>query len=111
LHKRTRKDIWENLYEPYLIESEEDIVWNTSTIAQWIQEQWNVTAFNTLQISTKEVQQLTHQQITGVMIYIRLQQPIPELKQYEKVPWNAISDKPFPKLIHQLLQQLNLLNK
>ena len=111
LHKRTRKDIWENLYEPYLIESEEDIVWNTTSIAQWLQEQWNVTAFNTIQISTKEVQQLTHQQITGVMIYIRLQQPIPELKQYEKVPWTGISEKPFPKLIHQLMQQLNLPNK
>jgi A/G-specific adenine glycosylase len=73
-----------------------------------LQEQWNVTAFETLEISAKEVQQLTHQQITGVMIYIRLQQPIPALKLYERVPWTKISEKPFSKLIHQLMQQLHL---
>ena len=40
VHKRTQKDIWENLFEFYLLESTEQIKWNIEIVAQWLKEQF-----------------------------------------------------------------------
>ena len=108
IHKRNRKDIWENLYEPYLVESEVEIQWTEAYIKAWLQEQWGITLFSLVQVSGKEVQALTHQQISGQLIHIALQQPLPTLQHYQAVAWAALPEKPFPKLVHQLMKNAGI---
>lgn len=108
IHKRTRKDIWENLYEPYLVESDEDIAWTKNEVQQWLLEQWGIKKYTLMKVSGKETQQLTHQQISGKLIHIRLQKPLLALQQYEAIAWEQLQEKPFSKLVHQLMKNAGL---
>ena len=42
MQKRIAKDIWQNLYELYLLECNEQQYWNNETTQQWLKEQLNI---------------------------------------------------------------------
>ncbi len=108
IHKRTRKDIWENLYELFLVESAEEIEWTEKQVQQWLHEQWGVKDYTLLQVSGKETQQLTHQQISGRLIHVRFKKALPALQQYETIALAQLAEKPFPKFIHQLMKNAGI---
>ncbi len=63
IHKRTGNDIWENLHEPYLIETAEPLT--TATLSKNTQfEDLNI-PFNEIIYEGKTTQRLTHQFITA----------------------------------------------
>ena len=104
VHRRMGKDIWQSLFEFYLIESEKRVNWDERSILTWISQQIGITNAIVLSISSTSVQPLTHQQITGQFIRVQLRS-IPEfLAKYSWQPIKKLRKLPFPKLITQYLE-------
>lgn len=103
VHKRAAKDIWENLYEFILVESnvqqEADL--------QLIKERLGDISFSLLDISRPYRQQLTHQNIHGQFIKIQVDKPL-QLPGFEAVPVKKMSQLPFPKFIVNYLTDKKL---
>ncbi|RFM25903.1 A/G-specific adenine glycosylase [Deminuibacter soli] len=104
VHKRGAKDIWENLFEFYLLESDDKIIWDKATAQTWLHEQFgkNATAVN--HISPLLAQQLTHQTIKAWFIAATLAKVPANLQHYT---WHPVKNLPvlaFPKVINTYLQ-------
>jgi A/G-specific adenine glycosylase len=108
INKRGGKDIWENLFEFYLLESGEQIKWNNELVNQWLEDQFGLKDAIVQHISAISSQQLTHQLIKGQFIKIQLQKVPDSLQQYQWLPANKMNKLAFPKFINQyfLLPQL-----
>ena len=70
--KRTGKDIWQNLDEFYLLETNEKPNWSKNAIHEWLTTQFNISDGVILHISPLIVQQLTHQLIKGYFIRVEI---------------------------------------
>lgn len=103
VNHRTGKDIWQNLYEFYLLESDEAIQWNEAEVHHWLKEQLGITKATVYHISPVAVQQLTHQQIRGQFIRIELDNIPSFLSKYQWQPLQTLRKLPFPKFITQYL--------
>lgn len=103
VHKRTARDIWENLFEFFLLESEEQIKWTDLRVAEWLREQLGVEQAEVLHITKVQSQQLTHRQIRGQFIRIRLASMPELLSHYEWQPLESLRSLPFPKFITSYL--------
>jgi len=99
VHERKANDIWQNLFEFYLVETDEQVKWDEKTVGNWLDEQIGIRKAGVKEIFQTQVQQLTHQQIKGQFIRITLSSIPPFLKKY---PWQRIDkirELPFPKFI------------
>lgn len=103
INKRTGRDIWENLFEFYLLETAEQMKWTDHIVHQWLEVQFGIKNAKVLNVSIIQVQQLTHQQIKGQFIKIELQQIPQPLKYYQWLPLNQLKELAFPKFINQYL--------
>lgn len=108
VHLRTGKDIWQNLFEFYLLESEEAVNWDERKVKTWLREQAGITRTGILQISPVSVQQLTHQQIKGQFIRVQLDSIPDFLKNYAWQPLEGLRRLPFPRFITQYLESTHL---
>ncbi len=104
VHKRTQKDIWENLFELYLLESDEKLVWSPENVAAWLAEQFAVHTAALLHITPLIQQQLTHQHIKGQFIAVKLDKIPPALRHYQWQELSRLQELAFPKLINSYLQ-------
>lgn len=105
--KRTQKDIWQNLYEFVLIESdvlikEEDLLKN-----EFFLSIFNDRNFLIKFISKKISQKLTHQLITGQFIHIEIEKPL-SMKSHFGVDGEQLKMLPFPKFIASYLKDKNV---
>lgn len=105
VEKRVLKDIWENLYEFYLLESNEQLSWDDATVKVWLQQQLSIEKANVLAISTLQKQQLTHQLIKGQFIKVSLNSIPNNLKHHQWFPMNQLKKLAFPKFINQYLDE------
>ncbi len=105
LQKRTEKDIWENLYQFVLYESEAVLVPDKKTLAPILKLLFGNQAVKLGIISPLFQQQLTHQTIVGQFIEIETDKIPGTLTGYELVPAAHIKDYPFPRFITAWLQQ------
>ncbi len=103
VEKRTGKDIWENLHEFYLLESTEQLIWNDSSIHDWLQEQLGIENAIVLGISPLQKQQLTHQLIKGQFIKVEIKSMPTQLQKHQWLPMNEVVKLAFPKYINQYL--------
>jgi len=103
VHKRINKDIWENLFEFYLLESPEQIKWNNTSVKQWLKEQFALKDADISDISAVSSQQLTHQQIKGQFIKLKLKKIPKPLAHYQWQPIKKLTALAFPKFINQYL--------
>lgn len=101
---RKGKDIWQNLYDFYLLETEEQVKWDEASVRQWLKEQLGVDKATVGSIAPVSVQQLTHQQIKGQFIKVSLSSIPPSLSQQTWQPANALRDLPFPRFITTYLE-------
>lgn len=106
VQQRTAKDIWQSLFEFYLVESEKQIRWDIPLIQNWLKDQLNIHDVIILKKAQPVVQQLTHQQIKGQFIHIQLKQKPTSLKTGDWKKIARIQELAFPKLINSYLQQL-----
>jgi A/G-specific adenine glycosylase len=108
IQKRIRKDIWENLYEFYLLESDENIHWDQTIILDFLSHQLGIHTAIILNLSEIFTQQLTHQQIKARFIHIELME-LPA--SFEKLGWftkQKMAAFPFPKIINEWLLTTDL---
>jgi len=106
VQQRTAKDIWQNLFEFYLVESEKQIRWDIPLIQNWLKDQLSIHDAIILHKAEPVVQQLTHQQIKGQFIHIQLKQKPASLKTGDWENAARIQELAFPKLINSYLQHL-----
>ena len=110
VRKRTAKDIWQNLFEYFLVETEANPQWNEEAIKEVLTQQLSIKEFETIAVVLAEPQQLTHQTIKGYFVDIKLGS-IPKQLNTENDLWLAkdeIRNIPFPGFINQHLQNKNI---
>jgi A/G-specific adenine glycosylase len=103
VRKRTGKDIWQNLFEFYLLENDSNPSWRNDSVKTFIDEQINVEYYAIERISVAQSQQLTHQHIKGYFINVRFDE-IPTVLRAEDNFWigqNAMKKLAFPAFINQ----------
>ena len=101
VEKRIGKDIWENLHEFYLLESSEQLIWNDSSILDWLEEQLGIENATIIDISSLQKKQLTHQLIKGQFIKIEIKSIPKQLQKHQWLPMNEVAKLAFPKYINQ----------
>ena len=104
VRKRDTKDIWENLYEFILIESNEPLALGNF---QPVKTLFSKTKFEVEHISGVYKQLLTHQTIRGQFIRLTIKEPL-QLKDYKTVDEKALQKLPFPKFISNYLKDKNV---
>ena len=105
VHKRTNKDIWQNLYEFILIETKQLI--NDAAVNEQIRHILNPDNYTINFISGVKVQKLTHQLISGRFIHIEVQKPV-SYKDYLPADKSQLNLLPFPKFIASYLKDKNV---
>ncbi len=110
IRKRGSKDIWENLYEFILVETEDRAFnLNQLTEAQMVIFKGRLRP-ETIFVSKEYRQQLTHQTITGQFIHLRLPGSLQQLDGYESVDIATLRSYPFPRFITTWLAEKTLFN-
>lgn len=105
VEKRITRDIWENLYEFYLMESNEQLTWGDATVKQWLYQQFGVDEAKLVSISALQKQQLTHQLIKGQFIAVTISSIPKNLLQAQWQPISSLKTLAFPKFINQFLDE------
>lgn len=110
IRKRTTKDIWQNLFEFYLIETESNPFWSKESVSDYLHKQLGVKKFEVQQITAANKQQLTHQLIQGYFIKIELSTIPAQLRSVNNlwVSRDELAKFPFPGFINQYLQNKKL---
>lgn len=106
VQQRTAKDIWQQLFEFYLVETEKPVSWDHSLIQNWLKDQLNIHEPVIEKIEDSLAQQLTHQQIKGQFIHLQLKRKPAALKGGDWKTITQIQELAFPKLIISYLPQL-----
>jgi A/G-specific adenine glycosylase len=101
--KRTAKDIWQNLHEFVLEETDKS---QDTGVAQsaFFKKLIGKQSFTVIAASKIYRQQLSHQYINGQFVIINLKKPLPGLKGYLLIENKKIKRLAFPGLINQYLQ-------
>lgn len=99
IRKRIEKDIWQNLYEFFLIETkslinEKDIIKHKIFLFHFTEREFEI-----MNISKRFSQKLTHQTIKGQFFHIKVSKPLKKCENYLLLPKEEIKMLPFPKLI------------
>ncbi len=104
VNKRNDRDIWQHLFEFYLVETESAMVWDEGKVKEWLQAQYGIGDVERIDLSTVHTQQLTHQQIKGQYIHVKLSRKPAFLKHYQWQPLGRLKELPFPRFITQYLE-------
>ncbi|GAC1439460.1 MAG: A/G-specific adenine glycosylase [Sediminibacterium sp.] len=103
VHQRKAGDIWQNLFEFYLLESTEAVKWEEATVKHWLKEQLGLKKITLTAISPVAMQQLTHQQINGQFIRVKLNTMPASLKKHQWQPFARLEELPVPRFITRYL--------
>ena len=106
--QRTEKDIWQNLFEFILIETNSLI--NENVILKEVKflSIFGDDDFEVNLISGKYSQKLTHQHIHGRFFHIKMETPLKNAKKYKLVSEKQLMELPFPKFITSYLTDKNV---
>jgi A/G-specific adenine glycosylase len=107
LKKRTGKDIWQNLYDFPLIETEALAENRDGILKNKIWQEWlGKTNWKVLRVSPPRKQELTHRQVIAVFWEIGVENNFePPENIWIKVERSRLSDFAFPKIISLYLQE------
>ena len=108
INKRTTNDIWQNLYEFILIESQSvynkmDLLKNREFLCLF-----DGISFEIKSQSSPIAQKLTHQLIKGKFFYVETRKPLINNDRYVKATGTELRKLPFPKLIADYLKDKNV---
>lgn len=102
IRKRNSKDIWQNLHEFVLLETETE---NQKKAVQFLDELLQHQSYTLVSSSEIFTQQLTHQRISARFLHVRLKKS-PELNDdYRLVKKININEYAFPGIINSYLQK------
>ena len=108
VQKRIEKDIWQNLYEFILIETDSFIDDKSLLKNEQFRAIFKASNFRINFISKKYSQKLTHQLITGRFFHIELKKPLPLSEKGQLVTAKHLATLPFPKFIASYLRDKNV---
>jgi A/G-specific adenine glycosylase len=103
VRERTAKDIWQNLFEFYLLETPSEIEWDNQSMEEWLLQQFDMKPMKAPLVSEVYSQQLTHQLIKGQFIYVQLKKIPTNLEHATWQPNKKLNKLAFPKFIRQYL--------
>ncbi len=107
IQKRTQKDIWQNLYEFYLLESDDSINWSQTVVLDFLKSQLGIQTAIVLHQSELFTQQLTHQQIKAKFLLVKLFDMPTSLKKLDWYTKQKMAELPFPKIINEWLSGID----
>jgi A/G-specific adenine glycosylase len=103
IRQRKEKDIWQNLYEFVLWETDYPIALEEIPNSRFVQEFFKKQAFKITGISKIFKQQLTHQTIQGRFIAVQISKRLAQAKDFVLTSQEEMKDHPFPKFIAEYL--------
>jgi len=103
--ERKHKDIWQGLFEFYVLDAGKKILWNETTVQQFLKEQLGVTSMKLIHRSLEIKQQLTHQIISAQFIRVALTKKPSSITSGKWQKIGQLKKLPFPKLINQYLSE------
>jgi len=103
IRKRGKNDIWEDLYEFVLYETDRPADPREILHSDFAHTHFGNEALTVRHISRSYRQDLSHQIIQGQFITIGLDKPLPGLAQFQLVDRNTLSGYAFPKFINAWL--------
>ena len=106
--QRTKKDIWQNLYEFVLIETNSSLMPDELVNNEQLLEILSKTSGKITAISNKYSQKLTHQLISGRFIHIEINNVENGVKGYHLTSPEELKMLPLPKLIASYLKDKNV---
>jgi A/G-specific adenine glycosylase len=104
VNKRIEKDIWQNLFEFPLLESDHILSQEKFLSSSQFTEFIGSNSYKIDKISNLLKQKLTHQLISGRFFHITLKTMPVRLNQYKKVSPKDLATLPFPKFISSYLK-------
>ena len=107
INKRLKNDIWKNLYDFPLIESNSQIPLNDNVFND-ISNLLMHKNFIISKISSTVKHQLSHQTIYATFIEIETEQEIIDKTTYNLIPIRLLKDYPLPKLIENYVEKILL---
>ena len=111
VEKRILKDIWDNLFEFYLLESNEQLTLDKSSVQAFFYQHLGINNIEVVSISSVQKQQLTHQQIRGQFICVNISYIPENLKHHKWLSAEEIHKLAFPRYINQYLESNPIFNK
>jgi A/G-specific adenine glycosylase len=106
VQQRTAKDIWQNLHEFYLEETDGNPEWHNQKIRDFLLKKLNINNAKSISIISAKKQMLTHQIIQGYFISVELNcLPDSFTLTGEWLNKTAIQSKAFPQFINQFNNQ------
>jgi A/G-specific adenine glycosylase len=103
--ERKHKDIWQGLFEFYVLEAGKKILWNETGTQQFLKEQLGIPSIKILHRSLEIKQTLTHQIITAQFIRVALSKKTSSITSGKWQKIGQLKKLPFPKLINQYLSE------
>jgi A/G-specific adenine glycosylase len=103
--ERKHKDIWQGLFEFYVLDAGKKIGWNEVSTKQFLKEQLGVSSIQLLDRSSEIKQQLTHQIVTAQFIRIALTKKPATMTAGKWQKISKLKALPFPKLINQYFNE------
>lgn len=107
IKKRTKKDIWQNLHEFHLFESNEPLEWNNPSINEYLKKELEIHEFEIVSVSDSAIQQLTHQTLEGKFITIKIKKVPDCFENYFLLETGQLKKIAFPRFITSYLQRTN----
>ena len=104
IQRRNKKDVWENLYEFVLLETDKKYLVKEIIASSFYKRIFLKNEVQIVAESKHYVQQLSHQTIEGSFIHVRTKK-LPVLTDYEAVPLNKLRQLPFPRFITRYLTE------
>lgn len=101
IRKREDRDIWQNLHEFVLLESNEE---NPSIVSPFLEKLLQHQSYTLISSSEIHSQQLTHQRINGRFFVIQLEEESRMEGNYMLVKKNNLNAYAFPKFINSFLE-------
>jgi len=105
VRKRTEKDIWQNLYEFVLLETEKSTSPEKLTGTGLFEQVFERGSFRVESVSDTYVQQLSHQTIEGRFLRIRPKK-MPVVEGFEVVSLSRLTRLAFPRFISRYLAEM-----
>ncbi len=111
LKKRGKGDIWKNLYDFLLVESDKKLKLNNTIVSSVMHEKYGVNELTVESISKEYIHKLTHQAIHAnfIMVSVDKKLDVTLEKFVILTPKNKLIDYPVPRLIEQFLLDYNIL--
>lgn len=105
IHQRNGRDIWTNLFEFILHESDNSLLMGEGVLQKQLKDWAGHEAFSIEDVSQPYRQQLTHQTIHGQFIQVRLGKAPVNSIQSILIPRNELGKYAFPKMLNTYMQE------